>query len=261
MRSLMMTMKNKKVNPNECFQCGKPVAADQPDSIRWEDSEVVYCNEQCWVDRRAETERMRLWTTAVHEAGHVLGARLGKRFIKNATIVPSKKFLGRVRSVPDLDKPYKEAHAYSIEEWLLGHAAVVEFGIDHVDGYGHSYDYEQVAKMLKEPIRDAKSKAWAERTGIYGRCVVGGEERKHTPYTTWDIRPRYSYVNGKTINHVKDWQKSVRVTKSEWKPEFDKQVRKARRLAKQYRAYIERVAELLLQHETLTDDMIPQLGE
>lgn len=233
--------------------------SDKADAVRWEGVDICYCNEGCFAARRAEQEHLRLWTTAVHEAGHVLGARLGRRTIKKATIVPSKKFLGCVSSETDIDKPYKETQAYRMEEWLLGHAAVVEYGIDDIDGHGHDYDYEQVAKMLKEPIRDEKSKAWSERTGIYGRHVLDGVEHKHTPYSTWDINPRWKYEDGKPINLVKDWKKSVRVTKAEWKPEFDKQVRKARRLAKKYRNYIKVVADLLMEHETLTDEEIPQL--
>jgi DNA-directed RNA polymerase subunit N (RpoN/RPB10) len=42
-------------------------------------------------------------------------------------------------------------------------------------------------------------------------------------------------------------------------PEFGKYVRKARRLARKYRAWIERVAKLLLEKRTLTDRGIPRL--
>ncbi|HEV2173984.1 MAG TPA: hypothetical protein VGR71_10470 [Nitrospira sp.] len=245
-------MKRKKANPNECFQCGKPVGADQPGSSRWDFSDVVYCDRACWDARREEGERTRLWMTAVHEAGHCLGARLGNRRITKATIEPSKKFDGCVHSEHDISKPVFST--YVIEEWLLGHAAEVEFGF--TGGIGHDWDYDHVVEMLKAPIKSAKSKAWSERTGIWGK--VG--KHKHAPYSTWDINPRWGYgTDGKTVNYVKDWRKSVRVTKPEWKPEFDKYVRKARRLAKKYRAWIECVANLLLEKRTLSDKNIPRL--
>jgi hypothetical protein len=244
-------MKRKKPNPNECFHCGKPVGAGQPQSIRWDFSDVVYCDRACWDARREEQEKLRLWITAIHEAGHCLGARLGGRCIAKATIVPGKKFDGCVHSEHDISKPV--VSTYVIEEWLLGHAAEVEFGF--TGSIGHGWDYDHVVEMLKVPIKSAKSTAWSERTGIWGK--VGNH--KHAPYSTWDIRPRYSYVNGKQVNHVKDWLKSVRVTKAEWNPEFDKRVRKARRLAKKYREWIERVAKLLLANRTLTDKDIPPL--
>ena len=253
-------MKRKQPNPNECYHCGKPVGADQPDAFRWDyKGSPVYCDRACWEARGEEQEKLRLWTTAIHEAGHCLGARLGGRRVKKATIVPSKKFEGCVKSEHDPNKPYHETSGYRIEEWLLGHAAVVEFDIDDIDGNGHDFDYKQVAEMLKAPIKSEKSKAWSERTGIWGKMG----NHKHAPYSTWDINPRYRYenVNGKLVfvDHIKDWLKSVRVTKAEWKPEFDKLVRKARRLAKRYRAWIERVAKLLMEKRTLTEEDIPPL--
>lgn len=250
-------MKRKEVSPNQCFHCGKRVGANQPGAIRWDFSDVVYCDRACWDARSEEQEKLRLWITAIHEAGHCLGARLAGRFITKATIVPSKKFDGCVKSEPIHYKTY--TGAYRIEEWLLGHAAEVEFGF--TEGCGHDYDYEQVAEQLKAPIRHAKSEAWAKRTGIYGRYAGNGE--KHAPYSTWDINPRYRYENVKGklvfVDHIKDWLKSVRVTKAEWKPEFDRYVRKARRLARKYRAWIERVAKLLMEKRTLTDKDIPPL--
>jgi hypothetical protein len=251
-------MKRKQAKPNQCYHCDKPVAAHQPGSIRWDyKGSPVYCNRGCYDARRAEQSYQRLWCTAVHEAGHCLGARLGGRKIKEATIVPSKKFEGCVSHEIDIHQPYPTE--YQMEEWLLGHAAEVEFGF--TGGIGHEYDYEQAAELLKAPIKRAKSLAWSERTDIWGSTLnhITNEYEEHPVYSTWDIRPRYSYVNGKTVNHVKDWQKSVRVTKAEWQPEFDKYVRKARRLAKKYRAWMERVAKLLLEKRTLTDREVPPL--
>ena len=68
-------------------------------------------------------------------------------------------------------------------------------------------------------------------------------------------------MNGKLVfvDHIKDWKKCTCVTKVEWKPEFDRYVRKARALAKKYREWIERVAKLLVEKRTLTDRDIPPL--
>ena|SRR5215469_18488670 len=136
-------MKRKKPNPNECFHCGNAVAADKPDAVRWDyEGSPVYCNRACWDARREEQEKLQLWVTAIHESGHCLGARLGGRRIKKATIVPSKRFEGCVKSEPIDYKTY--TGAYRIEEWLLGHAAEVEF--EFTGGIGHDYDFEQVAE-------------------------------------------------------------------------------------------------------------------
>ena len=240
-------MKRKQPNANECFH--------QRGAIRWDFTNVVYCDRACWEARREEQEKLRLWITAIHEAGHCLGARLGGRCITKATIVPGKKFDGCVHSEHDISKPV--VSTYFIEEWLLGHAAEVEFGFTF--GIGHDWDYDHVVEMLKAPIKSEKSKAWSERTGIWGKLG----SHMHAPYSTWDINPRYRYENVKGklvfVDHIKDWLKSVRVTKAEWKPEFDRYVRKARRLARKYRAWIERVAKLLMEKRTLTDNEIPPL--
>jgi len=53
----------------------------------------------------------------------------------------------------------------------------------------------------------------------------------------------------------------MRVTKAEWLPVFHSYRRKARRLGKKHRAWIEQVAKLLMEHGTLTSDQIPQLGD
>jgi hypothetical protein len=55
--------------------------------------------------------------------------------------------------------------------------------------------------------------------------------------------------------------KAVRVTKSEWRPEFNKYVCKARRVARKHRAYIEMVARLLTEKGTLTDAEIPLIED
>jgi ATP-dependent Zn protease len=68
-------------------------------------------------------------------------------------------------------------------------------------------------------------------------------------------------VNGKLVfvDHIKDWKKCTRVTKAEWQAEFDNHLRKARRLARKRREWIERVAKLLMEKRTLTDEDIPPL--
>jgi integrase len=64
---------------------------------------------------------------------------------------------------------------------------------------------------------------------------------------------------GTNVSLVKEWRKAIRVPKSEWKPKFDSLRRKARRLARKHREWIERVAKLLMEKRTLTDKEIPQL--
>lgn len=253
-------MKNKKANPTECYHCGKPVAADQQGAVRFRGYKLVYCNQACWDAKGAEEQTRRKRATALHEAGHTLGYRLANIPIDRATIVACKKFNGHVKG--DGRAKYEDEAVID----LMGHAAELEFGCyegSDFDFEGTS-DHEQALKNIKNPMKDERSKVWALANGYIHTedepyMVIDGEmnyfHRKGDPkflFNRWDFRMN---------SHYRSWLKATRLKKSEWKPKYDAVRRKARRLAKQYRAYIERVAELLLQHETLTDDMIPQLGE
>jgi hypothetical protein len=84
------------------------------------------------------------------------------------------------------------------------------------------------------------------------------EKEYTTTFCKWST-PRGGYYDarGNYVSYRRDWMKAVRVTKSEWKPKFNKYVRKARRVAKKHRAYIEMVARLLTEKSTLTDAEIP----
>lgn len=231
-------MKRKEPNPNECFHCGKPVAADKPDAVRWDyEGSPIYCDRVCWEARREANEREELRKTAIHESGHCLGARLAGSVITEATIVPKGDLLrggslGHIKSTTVL---YED----SIIENLMGHAAELEFDIVND---GHGLDYAHAQKEIREMLKSKRS------------------EKLSIPRFEWDVpgyKPWMSRTNAATP--VKEWRKQMQVKKSEWKPEFDRYVRKARRLAKKYRAWIEQVAELLLKHKTLTDEQIPQL--
>jgi hypothetical protein len=219
-------MKHKKANPNECFQCGKPISADQ-EALRFEIDgcpSVTYCNRACFDARRADMQRRRDWEIAIHEAGHCLGSRLAKSAIRVATIEPGGlKTEGHIRSTTF---GWEE----NITEYLLGHAAELEFGIDND---GHDYDYSQAVKDLKDMIKVGKH-------GVEAACKT----------SRWQF-PSHALW--------REHQRKLRLPKEEWKPEFDKRVRKARRLAKKYRAWIERVANLLVEKRTLTDKEIPRL--
>lgn len=237
--AFLLTMKQKKANPSQCLQCGKTVTADQPGSVRWEGSDVVYCDHACWDARRDEQEKLRLWITAVHEAGHCLGARLAKSEITEATIIPKGSGMraseGHIRSTTI-------AWEDAITEFLLGHAAEVEFGYPY--GIGHGSDYERAEKELKDMLKRPKRQVWNRANGY--------KEEDRTPIlgARWEFRTNAMW---------QDWKKTTRLTNAEWKPEFDKRVRRARRLAKKYRAWIEQVAKLLMEKRTLTNEQIPQL--
>jgi hypothetical protein len=189
-----------------------------------------------------EMQQHNDWITAIHEAGHVLGARLAGSEIYEATIVPSKRFHGYVKANTFL---YSEE---GMVEFLLGHAAELEFGFD---SWGEGHDYAQVEKALKDPIRWRKSKAWAKANDQKETFIV----------SCWQISPRsrWDAKTGQHVSLVKEWRKAVRVSKKEWKPEFGRLRRKARRLARKHRAYIEKVARLLVEKRTLTGKEIPQL--
>jgi hypothetical protein len=165
------------------------------------------------------------WITAVHEAGHALGARLAGSEITEATVVPTANYSGQVHTMTF-------GWEQGITECLLGHAAELEFG--YQGDYGHGGDYDQAQKLLKDLIKYERS----ETLGI--------------PHFEWDVRPRYAYRDGKYVNLLQEWRNKMRVKKSEWKPRFDSYRRRARRLAKKHRAYIEKVALLLVEKSTLS---------
>lgn len=197
------------------------------------------------------------WAIAVHEAGHVLGFRLAGTPIKEATIIASRSYDGHV-----VASDYTKTEDSVVCD-CLGHAAELEFGVYNGWG-GHGSDYEHAAERLKDPIKWDRSKAWALAHGyVY--------KENQFPYE-WEGKTEYRYVKGEVMHlynrfdfrlyaDYRDWRKATRVVKKDWKPEFDKLVRRARRLAKKHHDYIQKVAELLMIHNTLTDDQIPQLQE
>lgn len=192
-----------------------------------------------------QSERMMV---AVHEAGHVLGCRIVGTPVVKATIEPTKKNDGHVLHTKMVTWEDSALISY------MGRAAELEFGYKD-DDWGSYLDYEHSEKELREDMRFQKSKAWSARSGIWGRL----NGRKTTVYAAWDINPRTRWENGKPVDMVRDWKKSVRVTKKEIQPTIDRLRRKARRLARKHHNYIERVANLLLEKGTLTDEEIPQL--
>jgi len=185
---------------------------------------------------------------AYHEAGHVLGCRIVGTPAVKATIEPTTKNDGHVLRTKLVTWEDSALISY------MGRAAELEFG--YKDNHWGSYmDYEDAEKELREDMRLQKCKAWSARTGIWNRL----NGRKTTVYTASNINPRTRWENGKPVDMVRDWKKSVRVIKKEIQPTINCLRRKARRLAKKHRDYIEQVAKLLMEHGTLTDEEIPQL--
>jgi hypothetical protein len=199
---------------------------------------------------------LRTQMTAIHEAGHVLGCRLGGYPVTTATVQPTKTTLGRVSS--SRLKGWDDA----IIEALLGHAAELEFGFQK--SYGYETDYRHAEAELKELLRIQKSKAWSQKTGLRGTTFnhLSKQTESCNIYTHWDVPDGGCRdAKGSFVSYHADWKKAVRISKSEWKSVFDGYVRKARRLAKKHRTYIETVANLLMEKQKLTDAEIPQLEE
>lgn len=218
---------------DKCYQCGKPVAADSKEAVRFEQTELqrkygylppVYCDRECFAARHAEMERKRNWEVSVHETGHILGTRLAGEKIFVATVEPEGlKTEGHCRTTT-------VGWEDRIIEYLLGHAAELEFGIDN-DGYDH--DYRQAVKLLKDHLKIRKH-------GI----------KDALKSSRWQFPSHYLW---------REHQRKLRMTKGEWKAKFDRLRRKARRLARKHRDWIERVAALLVERRTLTDKEIPPL--
>lgn len=168
------------------------------------------------------------WQTSIHEAGRCLGARLAGVRITEATIVPHRNTDGHVNH--DLC-----GHEDTIIICLLGHASELEFGFAWCKGEGEfSTDYERAQREMREIIRINRG------FSVEDRCKT----------RRWQFGSHQLW---------KDHQKKLRVSKKDWKPEFDKLVRKARRLTTKHNVYILRVATLLMEKRTLTNEEIPQL--
>lgn len=190
-----------------------------------------------------------LWKVAVHEAGHCLGNRLAGTAITSATIIPTSRWCDG--SVTSKEWMKREDDVISS---LLGHAAELEFGFDGFT-FGHLPDYEHAANRLKATVKWRKSDDWALAHGY----VENGKPRFLFHRIDFMTRPRGGAGGGSASVDYKSWRGATRVTKKEWKPEFNRMRQRARRVAKKHHAYIEHVANLLMEHKTLTDDMVPQL--
>jgi len=204
-------------------------------------------------------EQAQKFITAIHEAGHVLGERLMGSKIKEATILPSYRYLGQVK--PEFDLKVCFDWKGTIIRLLLGRAAELEFG--YRSQYGHGSDYAKVEKMMKEKVKYEKSKAWSKKTGVRD-TMLNHVTKKTEPCDIWfahQVVAGYYDAKGNYVSYRKEWMKAVRVMKSEWRPEFNKYVRKARRVARKHRAYIEMVARLLTEKGTLTDPEIPLIED
>ncbi len=188
--------------------------------------------------KREQLRQQRRLQTAIHEAGHVLGARLHGSKVKSATIVATKDYQGIVYSTTI---KWEE----NVIEYLLGYAAEIQFGYVERRRWfqGHGEDYARAEKAIKEHLRYKKSEAWSEQTGIKG---WRGTVPCH----------RHDFQLGV---HYKMWRKAVRIAKGEWTPIFNRLRRKARRLAEKHAVYIKKVADLLTEKDTLTDEEIPHL--
>jgi hypothetical protein len=196
-------------------------------------------------------ELMRI---AVHEAGHVLGCRLAGVKIKEATIVPKGLCNGYVKPAdPFRGEDFLRNDAICN---LLGHAAELEFGITW--GYGHYKDYERATKQIKESLKWQRSDAWAV-AHRYWRDKY--EDGKWVGKVVGE--PAYLYERDQfNLNaDYRDWRRATRIFKKEWQPEFNRLRSKARRLAKKHHQYLLTVANLLLEHKSLSDGEIPQLAK
>jgi ATP-dependent Zn protease len=195
-------------------------------------------------------------STAYHEAGHCLGFRFFGIPIEKATIVPSHRYAGCV-TAPDITL---WEHQAVID--LLGHAAELEFGFaDSYRLFNYTEDYAHALENIKRPMKYKRSDEWALVHGYVHKEIdyyefEGKQEIRHEKGQPKFIYGRYDF---RLTSDYRSWMKATRLRKEDWKPSYDRIRRKARRLAKKHRAYIEKVATLLMDHSTLTDDMIPQL--
>jgi ATP-dependent Zn protease len=173
--------------------------------------------------------------TAYHEAGHVLAfAVIGKKHglkvaevVGDASIKPKRSTNGRVRPVYGF---------YWGEEAVIfyaGHAAELEFGLEN-PLWGWMRDYEMADEAIRNIVRHRRS----DKLGI--------------PMFAWQVKPD-------THAARKEWRRKMRVTEAEIAPHAKRFKAQARRLVAKHRDYVENVARLLIERETVEGKELPEL--
>ncbi len=181
--------------------------------------------------------------TAYHEGGHAICAILtpGTDPVHKATIIPRGRALGLVMSLPEGDR-YSKSKAKCLAELLLamGGRASEEliFGADNVSN-GASGDIKMATDLARRMVTE-----WgmSDRLGMvaYGN----NDQDMYLGHSS-----QGSNVSGQTIREIENEIKRL----------IDEAYEKARNLLIEHREELERLAQGLLEYETLTGDEIQKV--
>ncbi len=182
--------------------------------------------------------------TAYHEAGHTVVSLMtpGSDPIHKVTIVPRGRALGLMMSLPDKDR-YGQT-----KEFLVGRLAIafggrmaeeLVFGPEKVTT-GAGSDIEQATNIARRMVTQF---GMSDKIGM---MAVG--EREHEVFLGREFAQRRD-VSERTAELVDDEVKRL----------LDEAYAKARHLLTEHRALLERIAESLLERETLDRDDIDLL--
>jgi ATP-dependent Zn protease len=147
--------------------------------------------------------------------------------VGDVTIRPSRSTRGKVRPIFGFTFDEEPTILYA------GYAAMKEFGLED-PLYGWEGDFEKADEMIRCKIRYERHK----RLGI--------------PLFVDQVKPATHMAR-------KEWHKKVKVATKELQPCQKKFEAAARKLVHRHRAYIEKVAQLLLERETVQGSELPEL--
>jgi cell division protease FtsH len=184
--------------------------------------------------------------TAYHEAGHVvLGLRIpGLDPVHKVTIVPRGRALGITASLPEEDR-----HSYT-KEWLQGQLAMLfggrvaeemTFGLDRITT-GAGNDIERATSMARRMVTQFGM------SDVIGLMAVGDQDHE-------------VFLGRELVQRRAVSEHTARQVDTEVKRILDEAHEKARGILESEGDLLERIAEALLERETLDREEIRLLAE
>jgi cell division protease FtsH len=232
---------------NICNEAALLAARDDADRVSMEHFESAKDKVMLGAERKSlvltENERK---LTAYHEAGHaVLGLRIpGLDPVHKVTIVPRGRALGITASLPEEDR-----HTYT-KEWLEGQltmlfggrvAEEMTFGVERVTT-GAGNDIERATSMARRMVTQFGM------SDVIGLMAVGDSD--------------HEVFLGREIGHRRTVSEhTARQVDTEVKRILDESHDRARQILEKENHLMERIAEALLERETLDHVEIQLLAE
>ncbi|HSR40844.1 MAG TPA: ATP-dependent zinc metalloprotease FtsH, partial [Longimicrobiales bacterium] len=232
---------------NICNEAALLAARRGADKVAMEDFERAKDKVMLGAERKSmvltESERE---LTAYHEAGHaVIGLKVpGLDPVHKVTIVPRGRALGLTASLPEEDR-----HNYT-KEWLGGQLAMLyggrvaeemTFGAEKVTT-GAGNDIERATQMARRMVTQFGM------SDVIGLMAIGDSEDE--------------VFLGREIGHRRQVSEhTAQLVDQEVKRILDEAHDTARQVLEEHRDLLERIAEALLERETLDRDEVELLAE